>query len=102
MWLYKRCTASIYSKYFEYIIDTSLDSFNLIHIFECGQCFRWEKQDDESYIGVIKDTVVNVKIIDRKVHLKGVTLMNNVEEYLREYFDITVFFYNPNISSSTL
>ena len=76
-------------KNFEYIIDVGLDSFNLIHIFECGQCFRWEKQDDESYIGVIKDTVVNVKIIDRKVHLKGVTLMNNVEEYLREYFDLS-------------
>ena len=75
-------------KNFEYTIDTSLESFNLIHIFECGQCFRWEKQEDESYIGVIKDTVLNVNIIDGKVHLKGVTLMDNIEEYLNEYFDL--------------
>ena len=75
-------------KNFEYTIDTSLESFNLIHIFECGQCFRWEKQEDESYTGVIKDTVLNVNIIDGKVHLKGVTLMDNIEEYLNEYFDL--------------
>ena len=75
-------------KNFEYTIDTSLESFNLIHIFECGQCFRWEKQEDESYIGVIKDTVLNVNIIDGKVRLKGVTLMDNIEEYLNEYFDL--------------
>lgn len=75
-------------KNFEYTIDISLESFNLIHIFECGQCFRWEKQEDESYIGVIKDTVLNVNIIDGKVHLKGVTLMDNIEEYLNEYFDL--------------
>ena len=75
-------------KNFEYTIDISLESFNLIHIFECGQCFRWEKQEDESYTGVIKDTVLNVNIIDGKVHLKGVTLMDNIEEYLNEYFDL--------------
>lgn len=28
-----------------------LKDFNLDHIFDCGQCFRWEKQEDGSYIG---------------------------------------------------
>lgn len=30
----------------------TLNDFSLTHTFECGQCFRWEKQEDGSYIGV--------------------------------------------------
>lgn len=30
------------------------ESFNLVHIFECGQCFRWNKQEDDSYTGVFR------------------------------------------------
>ena len=37
------------------------DSFNLEHIFECGQCFRWNKIDDQKYIGVINNAVVQVQ-----------------------------------------
>ena len=25
------------------------DSFELEDIFECGQCFRWNKEEDNSY-----------------------------------------------------
>ena len=34
----------------EYILKNVKD-FHLDHIFDCGQCFRWEKQEDGSYIG---------------------------------------------------
>ena len=44
----------------KYILKNQ-DSFELKDIFECGQCFRWNKQEDESYTGVIKDGVINVK-----------------------------------------
>ena len=37
----------------KYIIENQ-NSFELKDIFECGQCFRWNKQEDGSYIGVIK------------------------------------------------
>ena len=86
---------------FEYILNVDIDSFNLVHIFECGQCFRWEKQDDESYIGVIKDTVLRVKILDGKVHVKGVTLLDNIEEYLKVYFDLDTDYnkYKSKLSS---
>ena len=36
-------------------------SFNLEHIFECGQCFRWNKQEDGSYTGIFKGNVLNIK-----------------------------------------
>ena len=34
--------------------------FDLIHTFECGQCFRWNKKED-SYIGVVGNSVISVK-----------------------------------------
>ena len=30
----------------------NIKDFNLEHIFDCGQCFRWEKQQDGSYTGI--------------------------------------------------
>lgn len=35
--------------------------FNLVHTFECGQCFRWNKNHDDSYTGVVGNCVINVK-----------------------------------------
>ena len=34
------------------LILTDVRDFNLEHIFDCGQCFRWEKEPDGSYTGV--------------------------------------------------
>ena len=31
------------------------------HVFECGQCFRWLREDDGSYTGVVHGKVINVK-----------------------------------------
>lgn len=75
-------------KSFKYVIDKELDSFELVHIFECGQCFRWEKETDTSYIGVIKDTVLRITKKDDSIVLEGNTLSDNIEDYLYEYFDL--------------
>ena len=42
----------------EYILKNPR-SFNLEHIFECGQCFRWNKQEDGSYTGIFKNTRID-------------------------------------------
>ena len=75
-------------KQFNLNIDIPLDSFNLEHIFECGQCFRWEKIDDYSYIGIIDDTVLKVKIDNDKLVISGVTDKKDIQNYLIEYFDL--------------
>ena len=31
------------------VIIEDIKDFDPKHIFECGQCFRWIKEDDESY-----------------------------------------------------
>lgn len=66
----------------------NLSDFELAHIFECGQCFRWHKEDDESYTGVTKFGVVNVKKInDRKVLICG-NSEESLEANVNEYFDL--------------
>ncbi len=40
---------------------TGIKDFNLEHIFDCGQCFRWESQDDGSYTGAAMGKIVNMR-----------------------------------------
>ena len=64
------------------------DSFELMHIFECGQCFRWNKENDGSYTGVVENSIINVKKEDNTVIFKGKTKNNNLEEIVTNYFDL--------------
>ncbi len=34
--------------------------FNLDHIFDCGQCFRWEKNEDGSYTGIAYGRIARI------------------------------------------
>ena len=62
-------------------------SFEPVHIFECGQCFRWNKEEDGSYTGVIKNSVVNVKKIGNNVEFTGVC-DENIKKICEEYFNL--------------
>ena len=42
------------------------------HIFECGQCFRWHRQEDDSYTGVFGNNVLNVKKQAKSVVFEGI------------------------------
>ena len=63
-------------------------SFKLKDIFECGQCFRWNKQEDGSYTGIWKENVVNVKQKNNEIIFEGVTKSGDLEKEIKEYFDI--------------
>ena len=65
----------------------NLSDFELVHIFECGQCFRWQKENDGSYTGVIKYGVVNIKKDDDKVVISG-SFDANDKEKICDYFDL--------------
>ena len=69
-----------------YIIKKQ-DSFELKDIFECGQCFRWNKQNDGSYTGVIKDAIINVKKQDECVIFTG-KYNKNIKDLVEYYFDL--------------
>ena len=64
------------------------DSFDLVHIFECGQCFRWNQNDDGSYTGVIKNAVINVRRENDKIIFEGTTLEESFENLIKYYFDL--------------
>ena len=44
------------------VVVYGISDFNLEHTFECGQCFRWEKEDNGSYTGVAYGKVINVSM----------------------------------------
>ena len=62
------------------------DSFELVHIFECGQCFRWNREIDGSYTGVFKNNVLNVKEENGKIKFQGIC-NGNIENVVKDYFD---------------
>ena len=63
------------------------NSFELKDIFECGQCFRWNKEEDSSYTGVIKNGVINVKKLGNEIIFKGIC-NGNIQEIVTNYFDL--------------
>lgn len=69
------------------------DSFDLIHIFECGQCFRWEKEKDNSYTGIVKNGVINISKKDDEIIFKS-SLNENLEEFINDYFDLDTDYKN--------
>lgn len=54
----------------KYILK-NCNSFELKDIFECGQCFRWNEEEDGSYTGVFFGNVLNVKKDDEDVIFEG-------------------------------
>lgn len=67
---------------------SSIQNFELKDIFECGQCFRWKKEENGSYTGVTKVGVINVSNESRDVIIKGYVESTNFEAFCRNYFDL--------------
>lgn len=65
------------------VILEGVSDFDPKHIFECGQCFRWHKQEDESYTGVAKGRVINVSRQGDIVRIKN----TNLEEFNTIWYD---------------
>lgn len=70
------------------LLITGLKNFNLTHIFECGQAFRWEKTEYNSYI-----VIAHGKVIELKHDENGdLIVYNSSEEEFRNvwhsYFDL--------------
>lgn len=70
----------------KYILENQ-ESFKLEDIFECGQCFRWNKQDDGSYVGVIKDAVIKVESQNNKIVFSGES-EKDFKSVINYYFDL--------------
>ena len=62
------------------IIDTK--PFNLVQTFECGQCFRWNKNSDNSYTGVAFGKLINIRETPRGIEL------DDDDNIWKNYFDL--------------
>ena len=70
----------------EFLLE-NYSSFNLRDIFECGQCFRWNEEEDGSYTGVFGNNVLNVSKTTKGIYFKGVCEKDIVNTVI-DYFDL--------------
>ncbi len=68
------------------LILTSVKDFKLSDIFDCGQCFRWNKDEDGSYIGVAYNKALKLSQDKNKVILYNTTL-DDFSCIWHKYFD---------------
>lgn len=64
------------------ILLEDVQHFDAKNIFECGQCFRWKKEEDDSYTGVAYGKVLNVKA----EYDKGTVTLNNTNR--KDFYDL--------------
>lgn len=69
------------------VILSDTSCFDLTHIFECGQCFRWNKTTDNEYLGIAFGKVLKISKENNGFRFKNTT----VEEFnsvWKNYFDL--------------
>lgn len=69
------------------VIIEGLSDFEPKHVFDCGQCFRWLRQEDGSYTGVVQGKVINVKKENDLIILDN-TNKEDFENIWFDYFDL--------------
>lgn len=62
-------------------------SFKVKDVFDCGQCFRWNEENDGSYTGIFGRNVLNVKENGDDIVFEGIC-DGNIEEVCKNYFDL--------------
>ena len=67
----------------ELILD---DDFDLEKIFECGQCFRWNKDENGDYIGVAMGKAAKIRKENDSIFISGTT--DDFNNIWFDYFDL--------------
>ena len=63
------------------------EDFEPQHVFDCGQCFRWLREEDGSYTGVVQGRVINVKKENDLIIFDN-TNKEDFENIWFDYFDL--------------
>ena len=69
------------------VVLAAQDSFSLHDIFDCGQTFRWNQNDDQSFTGVAADRALTVSQKDGKIIFHGIC-RDEFENFWADYFDL--------------
>ena len=70
----------------QYILE-NCTAFEPKDIFDCGQCFRWNEEENKSYTGIFKNNVLNVKKENEKIIFQGIC-DGDIKETCEDYFDL--------------
>ena len=70
----------------EFILK-NIDSFELNHIFDCGQCFRRNQQSDWSYTWIFWNNILNVQKKSDSVTFSWIVDWD-VQTIVNQYFDL--------------
>ncbi len=73
-------------------MELEIDSFELKDVFECGQCFRWNQEENGSYTGVTTKCVIKVEKVKSKIvfEAKPFSKMSDedIKNHIIQYFDL--------------
>ncbi|AFS77364.1 8-oxoguanine DNA glycosylase [Gottschalkia acidurici 9a] len=69
------------------VIIENVKDFEPKHIFECGQCFRWNDEGDGSFTGVAFGKVVNIKKEEDNIIISN-TNIKEFEDIWYDYLDL--------------
>ena len=65
----------------------NVDSFELSHIFDCGQCFRRNQQPDSSYTWIFWNNILNVQKKSDSIIFSWI-LDWDIQTIVNQYFDL--------------
>lgn len=71
------------------LIFSEVQDFHPEHVFDCGQCFRWNRQEDGSYIGVAYGKIAHADYDPQSLllRLEGTSVPTD-EDLWKNYFDL--------------
>lgn len=69
------------------LILSGTDSFELCHIFDCGQCFRWNENADKSYTGVALGHALTISKKENDIIFHQ-TSLEDFYNIWKNYFDL--------------
>ncbi|GKU32034.1 DNA-3-methyladenine glycosylase family protein [Clostridium folliculivorans] len=73
--------------YDDKVILKEVENFNIKQVFECGQCFRWIRQEGGTYIGVAHERVIEVEENGKDIIIHN-TNRDGFNNIWMEYFDL--------------
>lgn len=72
------------------VLLSGVSCLNLDETLDCGQCFRFEKQEDGSYYGIARSTPLHIRQIDRTTFFLEGTTKKEFEQIWFDYFDLSL------------
>ena len=82
------CSRRREEEHMQTLVFDNIRDFDLAHSFECGQCFRWNKEksaEDGAYFGVVGEYACRASLSDSWLTL---SVSGGDETFWRNYFDL--------------